>query len=71
MEKEDFHKRLDHSSIGSLLNLKWDRGNGTIGQIVRFTGFKKDTPLLYFEGGTLLDIDKIGGYDSIISVEYL
>ncbi|MCX6746893.1 MAG: hypothetical protein NTU63_02035 [Candidatus Pacearchaeota archaeon] len=69
MEKEDFYKKLSNYPVGSLLNLQWDRGNGTLERLVRFIGFKDDSPLLYFDGGSLLDIDKIGGYSSIISIQ--
>jgi hypothetical protein len=69
MKKEYFYKKLNYSPVGSLLNLQWDRGNGTLERKVRFTGFKDDSPLLFFEGGSLLDIEKIGGYNSIISLK--
>jgi hypothetical protein len=71
MEKENFYKKLKNYPVGSLLNLQWDRGNGLLERQVRFAGFKDDSPLLYFNGGSLLDIDKIGGYNSIISLESL
>jgi hypothetical protein len=69
MEKEYFYKKLNSYPVGSLLNLRWDRGNGTLERKVRFRGFKDDSPLLFFEGGSLLDIEKIGGYNSIISFQ--
>jgi hypothetical protein len=71
MEKEDFYKKLSNYPTGSLLNLQWDRGNGTLERLVRFIGFKDDSPLLCFDGGSILDIDKMGGYRSIISLETL
>jgi len=69
MKKEDFYKKLNNYPVGSLLNLQWDRGNGPLERLVKFIGFKDDSPLLYFDGGSLLDIDKIKGYNSIISVQ--
>ena len=68
MEKKILCETLEKLEIGSRLKLKWDRGNGSLEETVRFEGFKKDYPLLYFNGGALLDIDKIGGYGSIISI---
>lgn len=69
MEKKEVYRQLSNSRVGSLLNFQWDRGNGSLERVVRFTGFKDDSPLLYFDGGSLLDIDKIGGYRSIISLQ--
>ncbi len=69
MKKIIFYETLKGLEKGTTLKLKWDRGNGTLEGTVCFEGFRKDCPLLYFEGKTLLDIDKIGSYNSIISIE--
>lgn len=68
MEKSIFYETLKGFEKGTMLKLKWDRGNGTLEGIVCFEGFEENSPLLYFNNRVLLDIDKIGGYNSIISI---
>jgi len=71
MEKEILNQELKKSSLNSKFTLKWDRGNGFLEKIVYFNGFdEKDDALLFFIKAiyTRLDIEKIGGYDSILSI---
>ena len=66
MEKSELYNKLDEFEKDSFHTLRWDRGNGALERTVRFGGFDENKkPLLYFEGETCLDIEKIGGYDSI------
>jgi len=69
MEKTDVYRQLNNSQIGSLLTIQWDRRNGPLESKVRFTGFDENFPILYLECGTRLDIEKIGGYNAIISLQ--
>jgi len=71
MKKDEFYNKLNCLEKDSFIKLRWDRGNGELERTVRFAGFDdKKNPQLYLEGETCLDIEKIGGYNSIISVEY-
>jgi len=74
MDKKIFNKKLGKLEKNSLIRLEWDRGNGTLHELFRFGGFdKNNNPLLYLEQDTLFDIESVGGYNSIISMnrEYL
>ena len=73
MEKNEFCTKLREYPKSSEFMLEWDRGNGSLERVVVFWGFKKTTPRLYFkqgfkEGRNLVDIKRIGGYESIISL---
>ena len=68
MEKN--YNELSGLEKGTLGTLELDRGNGSFKQPARFDGFDKNNkPRFYLRGETLLDIDKIGGYSSIISFQ--
>jgi hypothetical protein len=70
MEKETVYNKLKDLREYTICSIKWDRGNGPLERLVRFEGFdEQKNPLLYLIGETLFDIEKIGGYNSIISVE--
>jgi len=50
--------------------LKWKTRNGELDGLVRFDGFDEEkNPRLIQSGGVLLDIEKIGGYSSILSIQ--
>ena len=73
MEKEKFYeiiKSSENSSAFDMFQIKWDRGNGIIERRVIFEGFDSiDKPLLHLEDSRdYLDINRIGGYDSIKSL---
>jgi hypothetical protein len=70
MEKSAVYETLKNFEKYTIVSVKWDRGNGPLERMVRFEGFdKQKNPLLYVTNEALLDIEKIGGYNSIISVE--
>ncbi len=71
MDKRIFNKELKRYSRGEKLVLEWDRGNGNLDRVVRFDGLdKRKKPLFWLEESNLyLDFDKIGSYDSVISVK--
>ena len=69
MEKEKFYEELKKIGKYSPISLKWDRGNGVLERMAYFSGFDEDNnPIIHFEN-SMLDIEKIGGYESIISVQ--
>lgn len=68
MEREKLYEELGKYKEGSKVFLEWDRGNGPLERVVYFNGFDKKGPLLSFDGGAILDFEKIGGYQSIISI---
>jgi hypothetical protein len=69
MEKEKVYEYFRGFEKYSIHTLKWDRGNGELERMVRFDGFDEEgnLKLTFPEGETQLDIEKIGGYNSIIS----
>lgn len=70
MEKNLIYETLKNFEKYSILSLSWDRRNGTIEKMVCFEGFDKNNqPLFNLGDNTLLDIKKIGGYSSIISIQ--
>jgi hypothetical protein len=67
MEKEKIYAILNSSEENSRFRIVWDRGNGLVDRIVSFERFNlKEEPLLRLEDSKdYLDINRIGGYDSI------
>ena len=70
MDKIQVYETLKSFEKYSIVNVKWDGRNGELEALVRFDGFDKDNnPQLILSGKNSLDIEKIGGYSSIISIE--
>jgi hypothetical protein len=70
MEKDEVYGKLKNLEEYTIVKVKWDRGNGPLEKMVCFGGFdKQENPLLYISNEMLLDIEKIGGYNSIISID--
>ena len=70
--KERVYNQLRDFEIGSFCRLVTDRGNGQIENLARFEGFDSErNPRLYIGSPVsqvMLDIEKIGGYSSIVSI---
>lgn len=73
MEKDEIYEYVNFFIKTQEYILKWDRGNGVIEEIVLFDGLddNKDLRFLFRKSKTKLDLEKIGGYKSIISIEGL
>ena len=71
MKKDEICKYLDEFEKNSVFALMWNRGNGILERMVAFEGFdEKGNPILHFRNkGEYLDIEKIGGYSSILSIQ--
>lgn len=70
MEKDTVYKYLDSFEIYSFHTLTWAGRNGQLEAMVRFDGFDEfDKPTLIQQGNIPLDIEKIGGYSSILSIQ--
>ena len=72
MKKDKFYEILKSSEDNPAFHffkIEWDRGNGLIERRVSFEGFDStNKPLLHLEDSNdYLNIDRIGGYDSIKS----
>lgn len=75
MIEKEFYRKLEEIPLMSKIKITWDRGNGPLELSVLYRGInnliKTNTiPRLYIkESKTYLDIEKIGGYNSIISIK--
>ncbi len=71
MNKEEVYETLRNLGT-SIARITWDRGNGKLDELVYFDGEfdSEQNPKMYFANGRAqLDIKKMGGYSSIISIE--
>jgi hypothetical protein len=73
MERDKVYQILKSSEDNPAFNIfkiEWDRGNGVIERRVAFDGFDSGyKPILHLlDSGDYLNIDRIGGYNSVKSL---
>jgi hypothetical protein len=69
-EENKYYRQLKYETPkGKTVKIEWNGRNGALEREVIFDGFIGDRPRLLLPGGAWLDINQIGGYDKIVSLQ--